>query len=133
MPEPYYQDSSVTLYHGGCRDILPALATVDAVITDRPTVSGHITRSARERCAPPTAAQGGAASSRVVSLGFEALTPPTPVPWVRRQDQPARDRPAPNPPAPTDAEHVYPDDIAHPRLERPRDHAHSPAVRVLRR
>ena len=33
---PYYQDASVTLYHGDCRTILPELPACDAVITDPP-------------------------------------------------------------------------------------------------
>ncbi len=33
---PYYQDASVTLYLGDCRDVLPQLGRVDVVITDPP-------------------------------------------------------------------------------------------------
>lgn len=33
---PYYQDDSVTIYHGDCRDILPTLDPVDLVLTDPP-------------------------------------------------------------------------------------------------
>ncbi len=33
---PYFQDSSVTIYHGDCRDILPQLPKVDLVLTDPP-------------------------------------------------------------------------------------------------
>lgn len=33
---PYYQDEWVTIYHGDCREVLPLLSSVDAVITDPP-------------------------------------------------------------------------------------------------
>lgn len=36
LPTPYYQDASVTLYHGDCREVLPTLEEVDACITDPP-------------------------------------------------------------------------------------------------
>ena len=35
-PEPYYQDSHCTIYHGDCLDILPHLEPVDLVLTDPP-------------------------------------------------------------------------------------------------
>ena len=34
--KPYYQDDSVTIYHGDCREILPSLGPVDLVLTDPP-------------------------------------------------------------------------------------------------
>lgn len=33
--KPYYQDDSVTIYHGDCRELLPALSA-DAVFADPP-------------------------------------------------------------------------------------------------
>lgn len=33
---PYYEDGSVTIYHGDCRDILPGLHSADAILTDLP-------------------------------------------------------------------------------------------------
>jgi len=37
LPRPYYADGSVTLYHGDCRDIVPAMAApIDLVLTDPP-------------------------------------------------------------------------------------------------
>ena len=34
--KPYYQDASVTIYHGDCREVLPTLGAVDLVLTDPP-------------------------------------------------------------------------------------------------
>lgn len=34
--KPYYEDGSVTIYHGDCREILPTLAPVDLILTDPP-------------------------------------------------------------------------------------------------
>jgi DNA modification methylase len=36
MVEPYYENEYVTLYLGDCREILPTLGKVDAVVTDPP-------------------------------------------------------------------------------------------------
>jgi len=33
---PYYEDSGIVIYHGDCREILPQLGLVDAVVTDPP-------------------------------------------------------------------------------------------------
>ena len=34
--KPYYEDGSVTIYHGDCRDVLPTLEPVEVCITDPP-------------------------------------------------------------------------------------------------
>jgi site-specific DNA-methyltransferase (adenine-specific) len=44
---PYYDDGTCTIYHGDCRDILPYVGQVDAVITDPPYSSGGMYRSDR--------------------------------------------------------------------------------------
>jgi len=53
LPRPYYQDDAITLYHGDCRDIVPALGPVDHVLTDPPygddTHSGARTKALDER------------------------------------------------------------------------------------
>lgn len=36
LPTPYYEHAGITIYHGDCREILPHLPRVDAVITDPP-------------------------------------------------------------------------------------------------
>ena len=38
--QPYYQDSHTTLYHGDCRDIVPALPPGLVTITDPPYLQG---------------------------------------------------------------------------------------------
>jgi len=36
LPEPYFEDSAVTIYHGDCAEILPHLGTFDLLLTDPP-------------------------------------------------------------------------------------------------
>lgn len=75
--KPYYSDDSVTLYHGKCEDILPALEPVDHVITD-PPYSEHVHGSARSSRMQSSNDRGGRYGSdtrRNVDLGFEHLTP----------------------------------------------------------
>jgi site-specific DNA-methyltransferase (adenine-specific) len=47
--KPYYQDGSVTIYHGDMFDILPTLSGVGAVITDPPYSSGGAFRGDRAK------------------------------------------------------------------------------------
>jgi DNA modification methylase len=50
--KPYYENGSITIYHGDCREILPTLPKVDLVLTDPPygvglrngDVDGHRSR-----------------------------------------------------------------------------------------
>jgi hypothetical protein len=73
---PYYQDDSVTLYHGDCRDIIPMLGPVDHVITDPPyserTHKGH-DASAGDYSTRKATACGWDKSTRN-SLGYGFLT-----------------------------------------------------------
>jgi site-specific DNA-methyltransferase (adenine-specific) len=39
--KPYYQHSGVTIYHGDCREVLPMVGEVDAVISDPPYPDYH--------------------------------------------------------------------------------------------
>ena len=36
MPKPYYEHAGITIYHGDCREILPALGKFDLLLTDPP-------------------------------------------------------------------------------------------------
>ncbi len=40
--KPYYEDDAVTIYHGRCEDVLPALATVDLIVTSPPYNMGLV-------------------------------------------------------------------------------------------
>lgn len=54
--KPYYQDDSVTIFHGDCRELLPQLDAVDVVVADPPygislpTNYGERGRSALAAC-----------------------------------------------------------------------------------
>ena len=71
---PYYEDGSVRLFHGDCREILPLLEPVDHVITDPPYEDeahtlGRRAFSGRSDSKHPK----GIAEAR--PLGFAAITP----------------------------------------------------------
>lgn len=36
LPKPFYEDGSVTIYHGDAREILPSLGHIDLLLTDPP-------------------------------------------------------------------------------------------------
>ena len=44
--KPYYQDASVTIYHGDCVEVLPTLPMVDLVVTDPPYIIGAVSSGA---------------------------------------------------------------------------------------
>lgn len=45
--KPYFDDGQCVIYHGDCREILPQLEAVDAVVTDPPYSSGGMYRADR--------------------------------------------------------------------------------------
>jgi len=62
--KPYYQDSAVTIYHGDSFDVIPALESVDAVITDPPYSSGGSFRGDRMASTSSKYVQSGTAIYR---------------------------------------------------------------------
>lgn len=42
LPEPYYERDGITIYNADCRDVLPLLGTVDAIVTDPPYGLGEL-------------------------------------------------------------------------------------------
>lgn len=72
---PYYEDATVTLYHGDCKAILPTLGRVDAVITD-PPYSDHVHAKSRAGSRKMSRDPDRPSSySRTKELGFAALSP----------------------------------------------------------
>ena len=43
--KPYYQDKWVTIYHADCRELLPSLSNISAVVTDPPYELGFMGKS----------------------------------------------------------------------------------------
>lgn len=64
---PYYQDESVTLYHGDCREVIVRLDEVDHVITD-PPYDETTHRGAR------SLARSYSAKSTVCNIDFASIT-----------------------------------------------------------
>lgn len=69
---PYYQDASITLYHGNCLDILPTLHTVDVVLID-PPYGEQINANLPGKILEGTKAKD-AKFSRCKDLGYAAAT-----------------------------------------------------------
>lgn len=49
MIEPYYDQDGITIYNADCREVLPELEGIGAMITDPPYSSGGLTRSDRNQ------------------------------------------------------------------------------------
>lgn len=63
---PYYQDGSISLYLGDCRDVLPQIGQVDQVITD-PPYDAHTHANGSKRDASGSIVDGA------IPLSFDAL------------------------------------------------------------
>lgn len=57
---PYYEDDSVTIYHGDSREIIPSLPPIDALVTDPPYSSGGMFRGDRSQKVSTKYVQTGA-------------------------------------------------------------------------
>lgn len=60
LPKPYYEDEAVTIYHGDCREIIPKLRRVDAVVTDPPYGIAYSSGWSKETRAHPNSIIGDA-------------------------------------------------------------------------
>jgi len=49
LPKPYYEDGSVTIYHGDALAFLPDLVEADVLVTDPPYGMGFVTGRRRDR------------------------------------------------------------------------------------
>lgn len=70
----YYERNGITIYHGDCRDVLPALEAVDQVITDPPYSEYVHSKSRRGGAEFPDADANHASFSRVKEFGFCAMS-----------------------------------------------------------
>ena len=61
--KPYFQDESVTIYHGDCRDVLPTLGKVDLVLTDPPYGIGDSANQSTDSRGDRTGNRAGGANT----------------------------------------------------------------------
>lgn len=72
-PAPYYEDAQVTLYHGDCREVLPALDPVDLVLTDPPYGINYVSNAGAGRGTKPITNDGARLSLRLYRSVFPLL------------------------------------------------------------
>jgi len=63
--QPYYDHAGITIYHGDCREVLPALGTFDLLLTDPPYGTGWY-----ETDTDATSVVAGLLSSRAAVFGY---------------------------------------------------------------
>lgn len=77
--KPYYEDESIKLFLGDCREVLPTLERVDVVITDPPYSDYVHSKSRRGGASAPQLDGSGrnvaCSFAREKEFGFESLTP----------------------------------------------------------
>lgn len=74
--EPYYDDGTVTIYHGDCREILPTLPAVDLFVTSPPYNLGTTTGGGFART-PGT--KTGTWSGGALAYGYESFSDSLPM------------------------------------------------------
>ena len=62
LPKPYFEDESVQIYHGDCRELLPLMPKVDLVLTDPPYGIGEASNNNHSRGKLSTAKDYGIAT-----------------------------------------------------------------------
>ena len=74
MIEPYYQDESVTLYHGDCREVLPSIEEAyDVVAMDPPYSSGGFQESGKSSGSIGTRSNDVIVMDNLSTRGYERL------------------------------------------------------------
>ena len=76
--KPYYEHAGITIYHGDCREVMPTLGPVEAVVTDPPwPVAGEFVRGNDEADALlASVAAWGAENARRLIVHVSATTDP---------------------------------------------------------
>lgn len=71
--KPYYEDESVTLYHGDCREVLPDLPPADLVLTDPPYGINYVSNAGVGKGTRPITNDGARLSLRLYRSVFPLL------------------------------------------------------------
>lgn len=71
--KPYYQDGSVTIYHGDAREILPEIDGVDVIVTDPPYSSGGFQEAGKSAGSIGTRSNETIQYDNLSTRGYERL------------------------------------------------------------